>query len=546
MIRPRRSSSTFCAYTLELAMGDPSDPTAQISLQHVATGYRNDCPQVFASTLVSIPPLPAVSILFGRQDHRRPHGRCSEGVTSNNLIFPADFLWGAATASYQIEGAVNEDGRSASIWDTFSHTPGRTVNGDTGDVACDHYHRFGEDVALMAKLGLKAYRFSTAWPRIQPAGRGAAHQRGLDFYSRLVDELLTQGIQPWVTLYHWDLPQVLEDAGGWPHRDTAERFAEYAALTHAALGDRVKHWITLNEPWCTAFLGYGNGHHAPGRTDGADALAAAHHLMLGHGLATQAIKEADAGARVGITLNLHALLPRSEAPADLDAVRRIDGVGNRIFLDPIFRGEYPADVAADVAHLTDVPFIRPGDLAVTSTPIDFLGVNYYSRSVVSEADAEGIRDPHSGAWPGSERVRFHERGLPVTQMGWEIDAPGLSALLRRVHDEYGPIPLYITENGAAYPDEVGADGLVADPARIDYYRQHLRECHRMIADGVPLKGYFAWSLMDNFEWAWGYEKRFGLVHVDYATQARTPKASASWYADVIRGNALITADAAGT
>jgi beta-glucosidase len=464
-------------------------------------------------------------------------------VTSSDKTFPPGFLWGAATASYQIEGAVAEGGRGLSIWDTFSHTPGRTVNGDTGDVACDHYHRYAEDVALMAKLGLTAYRFSTAWSRIQPDGRGKPNQAGLDFYSRLVDELLTHGIQPWVTLYHWDLPQALETApadgtpGGWPARETAERFGEYAAITQAALGDRVKHWITLNEPWCTAYLGYGNGHHAPGRTDPADALAAAHHLMLGHGLAVQALRS-DPQAQVGLTLNLHSLQARTDTAADQDALRRIDGVGNRVFLDPVLRGEYPADVREDVAGITDLAFIHDGDLRITSQPLDFLGVNYYSRSVVSGADGDGVHDSHSGAWPGSESVQFHKRGLPETQMGWEIDPGGLSALLRRVRDDYGPIPLYITENGCAYPDVVGPDGAVADPDRIAYLDRHLAECLKVIREGVPLRGYFAWSLMDNFEWAWGYEKRFGLVHVDYATQVRTPKASAAWYADVIRGNAL--------
>lgn len=457
-------------------------------------------------------------------------------TTTAALVFPEGFLWGAATASYQIEGAVTEDGRTASIWDTFSHTPGRVVGGDTGDVACDHYHRYADDVAMMSKLGLKAYRFSIAWPRVQPGGRGPANQRGLDFYRRLVDELLDHSIQPWVTLYHWDLPQELEDAGGWPVRDTASRFAEYAGIVHEALGDRVQNWITLNEPWCSAFLGYGNGHHAPGRTNGADALAAAHHLLLGHGLATQAIKAADPTARVGITLNLHSLAARSDDPADLDALRRVDGVANRTFLDPLFKAEYPADVAADVAHLTDLGFIHAGDLETIATPTDFMGVNYYTRMIVA-APAPGSNS-FDGTNPGSENVTFVRRGLPVTQMDWEIDAAGLTALLNRVTREYGSIPLYITENGAAYPDEVGPDGTVADPARIDYYDQHLRACLDSMGAGVPLRGYFAWSLMDNFEWSWGYEKRFGLVHVDYDTQVRTPKSSASWYAGVIRNNAI--------
>jgi beta-glucosidase len=457
-------------------------------------------------------------------------------TTTAARVFPDGFLWGAATASYQIEGAVTEDGRTASIWDTFSHTPGRVVGGDNGDVACDHYHRYADDVAMMSKLGLSAYRFSIAWPRVQPGGRGPANQAGLDFYRRLVDELLDHNIQPWVTLYHWDLPQELEDAGGWPVRDTAYRFADYSGIVHEALGDRVHHWITLNEPWCSSFLGYGNGHHAPGRTNGADALAATHHLLLGHGLATQAIKAADPAAQVGITLNLHSLAAHSDSPADLDALRRIDGVGNRIFLDPLFKAEYPADVAADVAHLTDLGFIGAGDLETIATPADFMGVNYYTRSVVA-APVPGA-GTHDGTWPGSEDVTFLKRGLPVTQMDWEIDAAGLTALLNRITRDYGAIPLYITENGAAYPDEVGADGTVADPARIDYYDQHLRACLDSIGAGVPLRGYFAWSLMDNFEWAWGYEKRFGLVHVDYETQVRTPKNSALWYGNVIRDNAV--------
>ncbi|MEV4620106.1 GH1 family beta-glucosidase [Asanoa sp. NPDC049573] len=449
--------------------------------------------------------------------------------------FPPDFLWGAATAAYQVEGAATEDGRTPSIWDTFSHTPGRTVNGDTGDVACDHYHRFRDDVKLMADLGLRSYRFSLAWPRIQPRGTGPASQRGLDFYRGLVDELLDHGIEPWVTLYHWDLPQELEDAGGWPARDTARRFADYAALAHEALGDRVRFWTTFNEPWCSAFLGYGSGAHAPGRCDPGEAVRAAHHLMLGHGLATQAIGSA------GITLNLYAISPASESSAaDLDAARRIDGLANRIFLDPLLRGAYPADVVADLAGVTDMSHVRDGDLSVISTPLSVLGVNYYSRHVVAGPVEGAEPEPYwrkQTCWPGSEDVRFVTRGLPVTEMNWEIDAPGLVETLTRLHVEYPAVPLYVTENGAAFADEI-VDGEVPDPERVAYFDAHLRACHEAITAGVPLRGYFAWSLMDNFEWAWGYTKRFGMIHVDYATQFRTPKTSARWYADVIRRNGL--------
>jgi beta-glucosidase len=462
------------------------------------------------------------------------------------VSFPSDFLWGAATASYQIEGAAVEDGRTPSIWDTFSKTPGRVLDGDTGDVACDHYHRSADDVRLMKELGLQSYRFSVAWPRVQPGGSGPANQRGLDFYSQLVDDLLAHDIEPWVTLYHWDLPQELEDAGGWPARDTALRFADYASLVYGALGDRVTFWTTHNEPWCSAFLGYGSGVHAPGRTDGAAALAAAHHLNLAHGLATQAIR-AQAVTRngvdlqVGITLNLHALKPATDTPEDHDAARRIDAVGNRIFLDPLLRGAYPDDLLADTIKVTDWSFVQDGDLAVISQPLDMMGINYYTRQLVAAPADDGAQESHWRApstWPGSSDVRFLTRDLPVTEMGWEVDPDGLVALLRRVHKEYGPIPLYITENGAAYDDRVAADGSVPDPDRVAYYDAHLRACAEAISAGVPLRGYFAWSLLDNFEWAWGYSRRFGIIHVDYETQVRTPKASAHWYANVIRQGGL--------
>ncbi|MEV4464422.1 GH1 family beta-glucosidase [Micromonospora echinofusca] len=456
------------------------------------------------------------------------------------LTFPPGFLWGAATAAYQIEGAAAEGGRTPSIWDTFSHTPGRVVEGHTGDVACDHYHRMGSDVALMAELGLKSYRFSVSWPRVQPGGTGPANAEGLDFYRRLVDELLGHGIEPWLTLYHWDLPQPLEDAGGWPARDTAARFAEYATLVADALVDRVRYWTTLNEPWCSAFLGYGSGVHAPGRSDGADAVRAGHHLMLGHGLAVQALRAARPTAEVGVTVNLYPVTPASDAPADVDAARRIDGLANRFFLDPLLRGSYPADLMADLAGVTDFGHVRDGDLATISTPLDVVGVNYYSRHVVAAPVPDAEPEPYWRApscWPGSEDVRFVTRGVPVTDMNWEIDAPGLVETLRRVHEEYTDLPLYVTENGSAFVDEV-VDGRVDDGDRLAYFDAHLRAAHEAIEAGVPLRGYFAWSLMDNFEWAWGYTKRFGMVHVDYDTQVRIPKSSARWYAEVIRRNGL--------
>lgn len=449
---------------------------------------------------------------------------------------PADFLWGVATAAYQIEGAVAEDGRGPSIWDTFAHTPGRVRGGDTGDVACDHYHRFREDVRMMADLGIRAYRFSVAWPRIQPDGRGPANPAGLDFYRRLVDDLLDHDILPWLTLYHWDLPQPLEESGGWPARDTAGRFAEYAQLVHAALGDRVRHWTTLNEPWCSAFLGYGSGTHAPGRREPAGAVRAAHHLLLGHGLAVQALRAADPGVAAGITVNLYAVSPATEDQVDADAARRIDGLANRFFLDPLLRGRYPADVMGDLREVTDFGHVREGDLATIATPLSMLGINYYSRYVVTaqpgEDATQGWRRPES--WPGSEHVRFVHRGLPQTAMGWEVDAPGLVEVLCRVATEYPSLPLYITENGAAFADEPGPDGAVDDPDRVAYLAQHRAACQRAVAMGVPLRGYFAWSLLDNFEWAWGYSRRFGLVYVDYPTQRRIPKSSAYWFRDVNR------------
>jgi beta-glucosidase len=467
------------------------------------------------------------------------------------VAFPAGFLWGAATAAYQIEGAVDEDGRSPSIWDTFSRVPGAVVGGDSGAVACDHYHRMPQDVALMRELGLASYRFSVAWPRVRPDG-GAVDQRGLDFYRRLVDELNDAGIMPWLTLYHWDLPQALEDAGGWTHRDTAYRFAEYAASVHDAIGDRVPVWTTLNEPWCSAFLGYTGGQHAPGRQEGVAGLVAAHHLLLGHGLVVDALRRSGATNALGITLNFTVADPHDpDDERDVDAARRIDALHNRVFLDPLLRGDYPADLLADTADLawqgrpwTDV--VRDGDLALVSTPLDALGVNYYKGDSVSGhahesvtgADAAHAERPTSTPFVGCEDVTFPSRGLPVTDMGWEVQPEGLTRLLVRLAREYDVPPMYLTENGAAYADVVAPDGRVHDPERIAYVSDHLRAVHAAIEQGADVRGYFCWSLLDNFEWAYGYAKRFGLIHVDYATQERRPKDSARWYAGVAARNGL--------
>ncbi|MER7544855.1 GH1 family beta-glucosidase [Actinomadura sp.] len=446
--------------------------------------------------------------------------------------FPEGFLWGAATAAYQIEGAAQEDGRAPSIWDTFSHTPGKVLNGDTGDVATDHYHRWQEDVATMAALGLGAYRFSISWSRVLPDG--TPNQKGLDFYSRLVDELLDHGIAPVATLYHWDLPQDLEDAGGWPERDTARRFADYAERIGRVLGDRVHTWTTLNEPWCSAFLGYAAGVHAPGRVDPAAALAAAHHLNLAHGLAVRALRGVTSPtARHSVTLNLHHLR------GDAEAVRQVDAVANRVFLDPMLGNGYPADLLDDTASITDWGFVRDGDEAIIAAPLDVLGVNYYSPTLVRVWDgtsprehADGHRQGAATPFVGCDRVEFAEQPGPYTEMGWPIDAAGMEELLLRLHREYPHVPLMVTENGAAFADEV-EDGRVRDQRRIAYLRDHIAAVERACAAGADVRGYFAWSLLDNFEWAYGYSKRFGLVHVDYATGKRTWKDSAHWYRDTI-------------
>ncbi|MGO1770489.1 MAG: GH1 family beta-glucosidase [Microbacterium sp.] len=461
--------------------------------------------------------------------------------------FPHDFVFGAATAAYQIEGAAFEDGRTASIWDAFSRVPGAVVGSDNGDVACDHYHRYRDDVALMTQLGLQSYRFSVSWSRVRPDG-GAVNPKGIDFYSRLVDELLEADITPWLTLYHWELPQTLEEKGGWTARETVDRFLEHVGTVHDALGDRVGSWTTLNEPWCSSFLSYTAGVHAPGRQRVRDGLLASHHLMLAHGAAVEELRRRDASLDVGVTLNLTVADPRDPAdPADADAARRIDGQFNRWFLDPIFRGAYPADIVEDI-RLVDPSAVaeferavRPGDLETISAPVDFLGVNYYHGECVTGHDPD-VRAPGDQAqtgravslpYPSHEGIHWCERGLDRTNMGWEVDPEGLTRLLERVGREYaGGVPLYVTENGASYDDTVSG-GEVDDAERAAYLRSHLGAVLDAIEGGTDVRGYYYWSLFDNFEWAWGYAKRFGIVHVDYDTQERIIKRSGREFAQVI-------------
>ncbi|MFD5470708.1 GH1 family beta-glucosidase [Streptomyces sp. NPDC127105] len=436
---------------------------------------------------------------------------------------PQDFRWGTATSAYQIEGAVAEDGRSPSIWDTFSHTPGKIDNDDHGDTACDHYHRWREDVALMGRLGVNSYRLSIAWPRVMPDGDGPVNPKGLDFYDELIDGLLAAGITPSVTLYHWDLPQALQDRGGWPERETAEHFAAYASVVAERLGDRVSHWTTLNEPLCSAWIGHLEGKMAPGLTDLTAAVRASYHLLLGHGLAAQAIRAVTSGAEVGIVNNLSTVFPASDSPEDQAAARRHDGHVNRWWLDPVHGRGFPADMRE--VYGVDLPE-RSGDLDIIAAPLDWLGLNYYFPATVAD-------DP-DGPVPHARSVRRPD--VPRTGMDWEIDASGIETLLLRLTHEYGARKLYVTENGSAFPDTVGPDGTVDDPERRDYLVGHLAACASAARKGAPLAGYFAWSLLDNFEWAYGYAKRFGLVHVDYATQARTIKTSGHSYAEIVRAH----------
>ncbi|WP_298943775.1 GH1 family beta-glucosidase [uncultured Microbacterium sp.] len=468
--------------------------------------------------------------------------------------FPTGFRFGAATAAYQIEGAAFEDGRTASIWDAFSRVPGAVINADNGDVACDHYHRSRDDVALMKDLGLDTYRFSVSWSRVRPDG-GPVNAKGLDFYKRLVDDLRGADIIPWLTLYHWDLPQAIEERGGWTVRSTAEQFTEYALSVHDALGDRVENWTTLNEPWCSSFLSYTAGIHAPGRYSVTDGVLAAHHLMLGHGTAVRELRARDASLSLGVTLNLTVAEAADPTdPLDIDAARRIDGQFNRWFLDPIFRGQYPADTIEDIRAVAPEAIdaldaaTLPGDLETISQHLDALGVNYYHGEFVGATpdpkpplpgDAPTDRVAAS-PFPSHEHIFWHERGLPRTSMHWEVQPAGLTELLQRVWTEYAqPVgtALYVTENGAAFDDVLEGDR-VHDAERVDFLRDHLGAIVDAVDAGVDVRGYFYWSLLDNYEWAWGYEKRFGIVHVDYDTQVRTPKDSALEYRRVIAARAI--------
>jgi beta-glucosidase len=451
------------------------------------------------------------------------------------LRFPDGFLWGAATAAYQIEGAPDADGKGPSIWDTFSHTPGKVFHGDTGDVACDSYHRYPEDIAMLQRLGVGAYRFSLSWPRIQPDGRGPANQQGLDYYHRLVDALLDKGITPVITLYHWDLPQALQDKGGWAMRDIAEIFADFAAIAGEALGDRVHRWITLNEPWVVAHVGYRDGRHAPGETDPAKAVAANHHLLLAHGRAVRALRAASPSpAQIGITLNLDVARPVSLAAADMAA--ELEARMNGAYLDPLLRGAYPERLTAEFSPAKVPGLVHDGDFDVIRAPMDFLGVNFYAPHYV------GIRpdgEPrHGEQLIGPDVVLVQPDGMPVTAMNWLVDSSSIYELMTGLRDITDGLPLYITENGSAWYDYVTPDGTVEDYERLEYLRDHLAALHAAIADGVNLRGYFAWSLLDNMEWAEGYAKRFGLVYVDFGTQKRILKRSGEFYARVVRANAL--------
>lgn len=449
--------------------------------------------------------------------------------------FPPDFTWGVATSSYQIEGAHAEGGRGPSIWDTFCRTPGAVRGGDTGDVACDHYHRFEEDVALMKRMGMGAYRFSVAWPRVLPGGTGATNRAGLDFYDRLVDALLEAGIEPWVTLYHWDLPQVLQDRGGWPDRGVVDAFVGFADVVSRRLGDRVGRWITINEPWVICHHGHLTGEHAPGIADGAQMLRAAHHVLLAHGRAVPVLRHNSPGSEVGITLNLQPVYPASCSMWDVDAARREDAGFNRWWLDPLHGRGYPSDHVHD--HVVDghldghhLPFVQPGDLDQIAVETDFLGINSYSRSVCRSATVA-----EADNWPPTTQVAPK---VLHTDIGWEVYPDGLRDLLLRVHRDYRPARMVVTENGCSYGTGPGPDGVVRDARRQGYLAAHLAACADAMDQGAPLVGYFAWSLLDNFEWAEGYSQRFGLTWVDYETQRRIPKQSFHWYSDVVRHGGL--------
>lgn len=443
--------------------------------------------------------------------------------------FPQGFVWGSATASYQIEGAAREDGRGESIWDRYCAIPGNVLGGDTGEVACDHYHRYREDVALMKQMGLKAYRFSVAWPRILPEGRGRVNEKGLAFYSALVDELLAAGIEPYVTLYHWDLPQALQDIGGWANPEMPQYFLEFSKAVFDCLGSRVKHWITLNEPYCAAFLGNYEGRMAPGLHDFSTAVRAAYYMYVGHGLVVKHFRESGRAGEIGIALNLMGRLPFTQSEADIEAAKRADGYLNRWFIEPIMRGCYPEDMVALYRSKGVVlPDFREEDLALIGQKLDFIGLNYYNDFYV-KADTE--------KWPLGFVIE-NPKNIPLTDREWPITEDGFTHMLLHMKNEYGVENILITENGASYHDVVGLDGTVRDGARCDFLRRHIIAMHRAIEAGAPVHGYFLWSLYDNFEWACGYSSRFGIVYVDYATQKRTVKESGWWYSAVIAANAV--------
>ncbi|HET6502803.1 MAG TPA: GH1 family beta-glucosidase [Amycolatopsis sp.] len=461
-----------------------------------------------------------------------------QNEAAGRLGFPAGFVWGVATAAFQIEGATTVDGRTECIWDAFGRRPGAIAGGDTGEPAADHYRRFPEDVGLLRRLGLDAYRFSIAWSRVRPDG-GKPNPRGLDFYDRLVDELLANGITPWATLYHFDLPQALEERDGWVNRDTAYRFGEFAGTAAARLGDRVPVWTTLNEPWCSAFLGYAAGVHAPGRQEPKAAAAAVHHLLLAHGIGMGQLRTHAPAARAGITVNPYPVHPVDpDSAEDREAARRIDGLQNRLFYDPVLLGRYPADLLDDLAPFGFGERIFDGDLELISAPVDYLGINYY-RGYRVTGRASVAAEPAGPEWIGAGDVGFvPDPSRSRTDSGWQVEPDGLTEALLAVHRGYPAVPLYVTENGASYPDAVAADGVIADDDRVRFLADHLRAAHEALEQGVDLRGYFYWSLLDNFEWAEGYAKRFGIVHVDYRTQRRTLKRSAHFYADVIAHNGL--------
>lgn len=468
-------------------------------------------------------------------------------MRKENTGFPEDFIWGTATAAYQIEGGAQLDGRGPSIWDTFSHTPGKIHSGDTGDIACDHYHRWEEDLQLVRWLGVEAYRFSLSWSRIIPNGTGPVNEDGLAYYGRLIDYLLDAGIKPIVTLYHWDLPQKLQDKGGWACRETAYAFEEYARVVARTFKDKVHVWTTLNEPWCSAYLGYAAGVHAPGIQDSQSALQAVHHLNLAHGLAARAIREeCGPNARVSITLNLHVVRPADKSESSIEAATQIELLGNEVFLGPILDGRYPEAVIELTSREVSWDFVRDGDCGLIKQPLDVLGVNYYSPNKVRMAPEGAVPQRNDGhdpsgksPWPCADRVEFLELPCERTEMGWPIDASGLKEMLLELSARYPELPLMVTENGMADADpEKVTNGKVADSRRIAYIRDHLEATLAAMNAGADVRGYFVWSLLDNFEWSYGYTKRFGLIHVDYDTLERTPKDSAHWYKQVVQSGNL--------